>query len=191
MVHRGSVVGLAALAALAICAVGAGAAAPTVVSVAPGDAITISGTSLQCTVTTTAPVALACEIGTTTTPVVHSYATAVSDAEALIFESTGRPDIVAMRREPTVSGALQHAPHHRPAHYTLGTAVRIAVAGSHIECATSAAATPALTCGLLSAPGAARWAAGSYVAVISARAASVERVAAGGALSTVVSKRQP
>jgi hypothetical protein len=187
-----SAVALAAVVVSAIAVAGAGASA-TLVSVEPGDAITIAGTDLHCGIPVSGAPTIVCEIGSSTEPVAHSYATATTDRGALIFAATGRPMVLATRSGAKVSGPLQRAPHHRPAHYTVGAALRIAVVGSHIQCAVvgSANGHPSLECGLLSASGQSYWVPGTYATAISDDGAAILLAGRNGASSTSSSKRQP
>ena len=92
-----------------------------------------------------------------------------------------------------VSGPTQSAPRHKPSHYTLGAALRIAVVGSHIQCAVARLASghPSLDCGLFSAPGQPHWVPGTYATAISDTGAAVLLAGKNGASSTSASKRQP
>jgi len=188
-----SAVALAAVVASAI-AVAAAGASTKLVSVEPGDAITIAGTDIHCVVPLSGAPAIVCEIGSNTAPRAHSYATATTDQSALIFAATGRPMVVATRSGAKVSGPPQRAPHHRPAHYTVGAALRIAVVGSHIECATQSGAgrrPPILECGLYGAPGQPRWLPGTYATTISDAGVGILLAGRNGTASTVAVRSQP
>ena len=67
---------------------------PTI-TVGPGDVMTIQDSNIQCAVSTTAPRAVVCGIGSEQSLLPNSYAVTVADKGAVLFVATGSQRIIA------------------------------------------------------------------------------------------------
>jgi hypothetical protein len=200
---RGSAIALIALAAFTVAdAVAAApptlisnalaAAPPTLVPGEPGDTFSIQGTDFQCEVTISGPRAMVCLLGAITKPLARSYAIAATDAGVLIFGATGTAKLVAKRLGPTLSGALQTAPAHKPTHYTLTAKQHVAVIGSHIQCASGTnGGHPTFACGLVTASAWRYWATGTYGSLLSDKGAYIVLAGKAGKITAAAFQKEP
>ncbi len=192
MAGRGSLVALVVLAALAASSAVAGASS-NVIAAEPGDTFSIQGSDIQCGVATSGPRAIACYIGTRQSQRAHSYATDALDQGAFIFAATGNHQVVAKKDNPALTGPVQGGQSHKPTHYTLTKTQRVAVIGTHIQCATGVDANGDQTfgCGLLTATEYNYWVPGTYGTVISDEGAYILLAGKNGSHTAAAFKKQP
>jgi len=185
---------LALVGGLGVAAAGAGASGIKTVTVGPGDAIAIRGADIECVVSTTAPRAIVCGIGSKKSLRSHSYAITVADKGAAIFAATGSQQVVAREINPVIPGAPITGSSHKPTSYVLANGEGILVAGTHVKCGTvriDGNTLQTIGCGIYNASSGGYYFAGSYSATVDDKYAGILRAGKNGAQTVVAVEKQP
>ena len=163
---------------------------PTI-TVGPGDVMTIQGSNIQCAVSTTAPRAVVCGVGSQQSLLPNSYAITVADKGAVLFVATGSQRIIARGINPAISGAPFTGSSHKPTSYVLAKHEHVILAGTHIACAALIVnGVQTFGCGALHSL-AGYYIAGTYAATISGHYVGILRVGENGAQTVVARENQP
>jgi hypothetical protein len=163
------------------------------VTVGPGDAIAIHGSDIECVVSTTAPRAIVCAIGSKKALRLHSYAVTVADKGAAIFVATGSQQVVAREINPAITGAPIKGSGHKPTSYVLANGEGVLVAGTHVECGSVRIDDNTLQtigCGIYNASSGRYYAAGTYAATVDDKYAGILRAGKNGAQTVVATEKQ-
>ncbi|MGO9148180.1 MAG: hypothetical protein ACLP1E_06085 [Acidimicrobiales bacterium] len=163
---------------------------PTITA-GPGDVMTIQGSNIQCAVSTTAPRAVVCGVGSQQSLLPNSYAITVADKGAVLFVATGSQRIIARGINPAISGAPFTGSSHKPTSYVLAKHEHVILAGTHIACAALIVnGVQTFGCGALHSL-AGYYIAGAYAATISGHYVGILRVGENGAQTVVARENQP
>ena len=163
---------------------------PTI-TVGPGDVMTIQGSNIQCAVSTTAPRAVVCGIGSERSLLPNSYAVTVADKGVVLFVATGSQRIVARGTNPAISGAPFKGSSHKPTSYVLAKHEHVILADTHIACAALIVnGLQTFGCGALHSL-AGYYIAGTYAVTISGKYVGILRVGEDGAQTVVARENQP
>jgi len=189
------IVATAVIVSTAQAALGGRASAP--VTLAAGEQITVSGSRLNCIVSTGSsaahPTTIVCGEGNLLKPSPGTYAFAMADAAALVLKSSAssQPVLVAREAQPSsVSGVFPLAKHASSQSIRLGLGRVFVVGGTDVLCAvTEQGGGLAITCGLAARAG--TFVVGSDVALIAKRSVVLSRFLGHNKFKTITDVAQP
>jgi hypothetical protein len=185
---------LVALVASAAMLEPASASATPTITVGPGDAMSVRGSDIECVVSTAAPRAIVCGIGSEKALSPRSYAITIADKGAAIFVATGSQRTVARAINPAISGAPFKGSSHKPTSYVVAQHEHVILAGTHVACgALLIDQNETFGCGIYktSSGTSGYYVAGTYAVTLSDRFAGILRAGKNGAQTVVAEDKEP
>ncbi len=166
------------------------------VTLVAGDQVTVTGSSLNCMVSTATgaahPTTIVCGEGNLRKPAPGTYAFAMADAAALVLKSSAssQPVLVAHESQPAIGGSFPASQRRSSQSIHLGIGKVFVVGGTDVLCAVTKQSTgPAITCGLAAASG--TFVVGSDAALLTKRSVILSRFLGHSKFKTLTNVAQP